>query len=147
MKASWLRLAYLKNREFSMRSMALISIVDDDESIRESTKGLIRSLGYQAATFASAEEFLQSDSVDRTACLITDVQMPGLSGIDLQRGLIAQGVRMPTIFITAFPEEETRARAMKAGALGYLSKPFSEDSLLKCLDTAFGSSGEKVSRT
>jgi FixJ family two-component response regulator len=130
-----------------MRSMALISIVDDDESIRESTKGLIRSLGYQAATFASAEEFLQSDSVDRTACLITDVQMPGLSGIDLQRGLIAQGVRMPTIFITAFPEEETRARAMKAGALGYLSKPFSEDSLLKCLDTAFGSSGEKVSRT
>jgi FixJ family two-component response regulator len=130
-----------------MRSMALISIVDDDESIRESTKGLIRSLGYQAATFASAEEFLQSDSVDRTACLITDVQMPGLSGIDLQRGLIAQGVRMPTIFITAFPEEETRARAMKAGALGYLSKPFSEDSLLKCLDTAFGSSGGKVSRT
>ena len=130
-----------------MRSMALISIVDDDESIRESTKGLIRSLGYQAATFASAEEFLQSDSVDRTACLITDVQMPGLSGIDLQRGLIAQGVRMPTIFITAFPEEETRARAMKAGALGYLSKPFSEDSLLKCLDTALGGSGEKVSRT
>src|ERR1035438_10160811 len=101
-----------------MRSMALISIVDDDESIRESTKGLIRSLGYQGATFSSAEEFLQSDSVDRTACLITDVQMPGLSGIDLQRGLIAQGVRMPTIFITAFPEEETRARAMKAGALG-----------------------------
>ena len=130
-----------------MRSMALISIVDDDESIRESTKGLIRSLGYQAATFSSAEEFLQSDSVDRTACLITDVQMPGLSGIDLQRGLIAQGVRMPTIFITAFPEEETRARAMKAGALGYLSKPFSEDSLLKCLDTAFRSSGGKVSRT
>ena len=124
----------------------MISIVDDDESIRESTKGLVRSLGYQAATFASAEEFLQSDSVDRTACLITDVRMPGLSGIDLQCGLIAQGVQMPTIFITAFPEEETRARAMKAGALGYLSKPFSEESLLKCLDKAFGSSGEKVSR-
>jgi FixJ family two-component response regulator len=130
-----------------MRSMALISIVDDDESIRESTKGLVRSLGYQAVTFASAEEFLQSDSVNRTACLITDVQMPGLSGIDLQRGLIAQGVRMPTIFITAFPEEETRARALKAGALGYLSKPFSEDSLLKCLDTALGSFGEGASRT
>jgi FixJ family two-component response regulator len=130
-----------------MRSMALISIVDDDESIRESTKGLVRSLGYQAVTFASAEEFLQSDSVNRTACLITDVQMPGLSGIDLQRGLIAQGVRMPTIFITAFPGEESRARAMKAGALGYLSKPFSEDSLLKCLDTALGSIGERASRT
>jgi FixJ family two-component response regulator len=147
MKAPWLRLVYLKNWKFQMRSIALISIVDDDESTRESTKGLVRSLGYQAATFASAEEFLQSDSVDRTACLISDVQMPGLSGIDLQRGLIARGVQMPTIFITAFPEEETRARAIKAGALGYLSKPFSEDSLLKCLDRALGSSGEKVSRT
>lgn len=130
-----------------MRSTPLISIVDDDESIRESTEGLVRSLGYRAATFASAEEFLQSDSVDSTSCLITDVQMPGLSGIDLQRGLIAQGVKMPTIFITAFPEEETRARAMNAGALGYLSKPFSEESLLKCLSTALGNSGEKVSRT
>ena len=127
--------------------MALISIVDDDESIRESTKGFVRSLGYEAAAFASAEEFLQSDSVGSTSCLITDVQMPGLSGIDLQRGLIAQGVQMPTIFITAFPEEEARARAMNAGALGYLSKPFSEDSLLSCLSTALGSPGRKVSRT
>lgn len=124
----------------------MISIVDDDESTRESTKGLVRSLGYQAATFASAEEFLQSDSLNSTACLITDVQMPGLSGIDLQRGLISRGVQMPTIFITAFPEEETRARAMKAGALGYLSKPFREESLLKCLDRALGSSDEKASR-
>jgi FixJ family two-component response regulator len=127
--------------------MALISIVDDDESIRESTKGFVRSLGYQAAAFASAEEFLQSDSVDRTSCLITDVQMPGLSGVDLQRGLIAQGIQMPTIFITAFPEEEARARAMKAGALGYLSKPFSEESLLECLSMALGNFGRKVSRT
>ena len=125
----------------------MISIVDDDESIRESTKGLVRSFGYKAATFASAEEFLQSDSLDSTSCLITDVQMPGLSGIDLQRGLIARGVQMPTIFITAFPEEETRAHAMKAGALGYLSKPFSEETLLQCLNTALGSPGEKVSRT
>jgi FixJ family two-component response regulator len=127
--------------------MALISIVDDDESIRESTKGFVRSLGYQAATFASAEEFLRSDNVSSTSCLITDVQMPGLSGIELQRGLIAQGIQMPTIFITAFPEEETRARAMKAGALGYLSKPFSEDSLLRCLSTALGTPGRRVSRT
>jgi FixJ family two-component response regulator len=127
--------------------MALISIVDDDESIRESTKGFVRSLGYEAAAFASAEEFLQSDSVGSTSCLITDVQMPGLSGIDLQRGLIAQGVQMPTIFITAFPEEEARARAMKSGALGYLSKPFSEDSLLRCLSAALGNPGRSVSRT
>jgi FixJ family two-component response regulator len=129
-----------------MRSPVLISIVDDDESIRESTKGLVRSLGYQAATFASAEEFLQSGNVNSTSCLITDVQMPGLSGIDLQRGLIAQGVQTPMIFITAFPEEETRARVMGAGALGYLSKPFSEESLLKCLDMALGNSASKVSQ-
>jgi FixJ family two-component response regulator len=127
-----------------MRNMPLISIVDDDESIRESTEGLVRSLGYRAATFASAEEFLQSDSVDNTSCLITDVQMPGLSGIDLQRGLIARGVEMPTIFITAFPEEGTRLRALTAGAFGYLGKPFSEESLIKCLDKAFGRSGEKI---
>ena len=122
----------------------MISIVDDDESMRESTKGLVRSLGYQAAAFASAEEFLQSERVDDTSCLIADVQMPGLSGVDLQSWLIARGVRMPTIFITAFPEEATRLRAMRAGAVGYLAKPFSEESLLKCLDTALGSASEKM---
>jgi FixJ family two-component response regulator len=129
-----------------MRSAPLISIVDDDESMRESTKGLVRSLGYQAAAFASAEEFIQSDSLDNTSCLIADVQMPGLSGIDLQRWLIDRGVQMPTIFITAFPEEVTRLRAVKAGAVGYLGKPFSEESLLKCLDTALGSSDERILR-
>jgi FixJ family two-component response regulator len=129
-----------------MWSAPLISIVDDDESIREATKGLVRSLGYKAATFASAEEFLQSDNLDNTSCLITDVQMPGLSGLELQRRLIAQGTNMPTIFITAFPEEATRSSALKAGAVGYLGKPFSEESLLKCLDTALGSSNEKMPR-
>jgi FixJ family two-component response regulator len=124
-----------------MRSVALITIVDDDEEMREATKGLLRSLGYQAAAFSSAEEFLQSDSLDDTACLIADVQMPGLSGIDLRGRLIARGVKMPTIFITAFPEEGARARAMTAGAVGYLEKPFSEESLLRCLDSALGSSG------
>jgi FixJ family two-component response regulator len=127
-----------------MRSPPLISIIDDDEAIREATKGLVRSLGYQAATFASAEEFLQSDSVGNTSCLITDVQMPGLSGIDLQWGLIARGIQMPTIFITAFPEERMRLRALTAGACGYLGKPFSEESLVSCLDKALGRSGAKV---
>jgi FixJ family two-component response regulator len=122
----------------------LISIVDDDEEMREATKGLIRSLGYQAATFASAEEFLQSDSVDNSSCLIADVQMPGLSGIDLRRDLIARGIKMPTIFITAFPEEGARLRALTAGAIGYLGKPFSEDSLLECLNRALGDSCEKM---
>ena len=124
-----------------MRSTALISIVDDDESIRESTKGLVRSLGYQAAVFSSAEEFMQSSTLGSTSCLITDVQMSGLSGIDLQRWLIAEGIRMPTIFITAFPEEATQALVLTAGAVGYLAKPFSEDCLVRCLDSALGHSG------
>jgi FixJ family two-component response regulator len=95
----------------------MISIVDDDESVREATKGLVRSLGYTAATFASAEDFLQSNQVNDTSCLITDVQMPGLSGVELQSQLIAQGNSTPMIFVTAFPEERTRARALKAGAM------------------------------
>jgi FixJ family two-component response regulator len=129
-----------------MRSAPLISIIDDDESMRESTKGLIRSLGHEAATFASAEEFLQSDHWSHTCCLITDVRMPGLSGIELQNSLIARGIRVPTIFITAFPEEDTRLHAMTAGAVGYLGKPFSEESLLKCIDAALGSSYEPMPR-
>jgi FixJ family two-component response regulator len=128
-----------------MRSAPLISIVDDDEAIREATQSLVRSLGYPAATFASAEEYLLSDSVGNTSCLITDVQMPGLSGMDLQCWLAAQSIHVPTIFITAFPEEEARALAMTAGAVGYLCKPFSEKSLLECLGTALAGS-DKVSQ-
>ena len=122
-----------------MRSGPLISIIDDDASMRESTKGLVRSLGHQVRTFASAEEFLKSEDWNRTSCLITDVKMPGLSGIELQKWLIARGIRVPTIFITAFPEEDTRMQAMITGAVGYLGKPFSEESLLECIDTALGS--------
>ena len=96
----------------------------------------MRSLGYGALTFASAEEFLRSDVIKDTACLITDVQMAGLSGIELQKRLIAEGHRVPIIFITAFPDERTRSRVLAAGAIGYLSKPFSDESLIHCLDTA-----------
>jgi FixJ family two-component response regulator len=129
-----------------MRRAPLISIIDDDESMRESTEGLLGSLGYRAVTFSSAEEFLKSECVHDTSCLIADVRMPGLSGIDLQRQLIARGVRMPTIFITAFPEERTGRCAMTDGAVGYLAKPFREESLLKCLDVALGNSGGKTLR-
>jgi FixJ family two-component response regulator len=114
----------------------MISIVDDDESVREATKGLVRSLGYAAATFASAEEFLTSDRIHATSCVIADVQMPGLSGIDLQHRLVAQGLRLPVIFVTAFPDERTRRRAIDAGAVDYLSKPFSDEQLVSCLNTA-----------
>ena len=119
-----------------MAKVPMISIVDDDPSVREATKGLVRSLGYGAAAFASAEDFLQSDQVNDTACLITDVQMPGLSGVELQSRLIAQGNCTPIIFITAFPEERVRTRALEAGAVGFLSKPFDEDRLIEYIHAA-----------
>jgi FixJ family two-component response regulator len=120
----------------SVMNVPVISIVDDDESFRQATASLIRSIGYATAAFASAEEFLQSDHVHDTACLISDVQMPGMSGIELQNRLIARGHRLPVIFITAFPEEKVRRRALEAGALCFLSKPFSDEKLISCLDQA-----------
>lgn len=119
-----------------MSKAPVISIVDDDESVREATKGLVRSLGYATATFSSAEEYLRSDRVRDTSCLITDVQMPGMTGVELQDRLIASGKRTPVIFVTAFPEENIRARVLEAGAFGYLSKPFNDECLIECLDEA-----------
>ena len=119
-----------------MEKAPVISIVDDDESVRVAMKGLVRSLGYLAATFASAEEYLRSDHVQDTACLIVDLQMPGMSGVELQDRLIADGHTTPIIFLTAFPEEKIRARALAAGASGFLSKPFNEECLIACLDRA-----------
>jgi FixJ family two-component response regulator len=119
-----------------MRDAAMISIVDDDESVRDAAEDLLRSLGYGASAFASAEDFLQSGRVEDTSCLITDVHMPGLSGIELQSLLIAQGNRTPVIFMTANPEQSICAVAMNAGAVGVLSKPFKEQSLIDCLNTA-----------
>jgi FixJ family two-component response regulator len=113
-----------------------ISIVDDDKAVREATQGLVRSLGYDASTFSSAGEFLASGHLHDTSCLITDLHMPELSGIDLQSRLIADGHRMPIIFITAYPEDSARERAMKAGAIGFIGKPFSEDRLIGCLERA-----------
>jgi FixJ family two-component response regulator len=113
----------------------MISIVDDDESVRESTKALVRSLGYSACTFSSAEEFLDSN-LDDTSCLILDIQMKGLSGVELQKLLNAQGRHTPIIFATAFPDERTRNDVLNAGAIGFLSKPFSNEKLTKFLDMA-----------
>jgi FixJ family two-component response regulator len=117
----------------------MISIVDDDRAVREATRGLVRSLGYNALAFASAEEFLGSALLNKTSCLITDLQMPGLSGIDLQDRLIADGHRMPIIFITAYPEERVRVRAMKAGAVCFMSKPYSDENLIGCIERALKS--------
>jgi FixJ family two-component response regulator len=113
-----------------------IAIVDDNESVREATKDLIRSLGYRAMTFASAEEYLSSGHVEETSCLITDVEMPGLNGVELQSLLTAQGRRFPIIFITAYPAERVRLRVERAGARGFFAKPFDEESFIGCLNDA-----------
>jgi len=119
-----------------LQDAPIISIIDDDESMRCAVKSLVKSLGFGAYTFASAEKFLQSRHLDHTSCLITDLQMPGLNGVELQKSLLAQGRRIPIIFVTAFPEERLRARAMAAGALGFLSKPFESETLIKLIDKA-----------
>jgi FixJ family two-component response regulator len=117
----------------------LISVVDDDESVREATLGLMQSLGYRAAAFPSAEDFLQSREVQRTSCLIADINMPGMSGLDLHRRLSAPGKPFPTILITAYPDERVREGALDAGVICYLSKPFDEGDLLSCLSNAIPS--------
>ena len=104
--------------------------------MREATEALVQSLGYHASTFSSAEEFFKSEQVHDTSCLITDLHMPGLSGMDLQDQLIARGHCIPIIFITGYPEDGTRAHAMKAGAIGFLSKPFKGELLIGYIEKA-----------
>ena len=122
--------------EANLPKVPVIAIVDDNESFRRATTSFIRSLGYGAAAFDSAEAFLESDRIHDTDCLITDVQMPGMTGIELQDRLIAQGYRLPVIFITAFPGMKTRAQALAGGAVGFLTKPFNDQRLIACLDEA-----------
>jgi FixJ family two-component response regulator len=119
-----------------LRKVRTISIIDDDELVREATSGLVRSLGFEAATFASAEEFLDSPGLRETACIITDVQMKGLSGVELQERLVTDRRHVPIVFMTAFPDPRLRARVMAAGAVGFLSKPFKGESLISCLKRA-----------
>jgi FixJ family two-component response regulator len=117
-------------------SVPAISIIDDDASVRVSTSRLIRALGYCAHTFASADDFLSSLCVDEARCIIADVHMPGTSGIELQNILNAQGRSLPIIFITAYPEERTRAQALEGGAVAFLSKPFDATMLIEHIDRA-----------
>jgi FixJ family two-component response regulator len=121
-----------------MSGAPLITIVDDDVMICEATKDLVEAFGFNARTFTSAGEFLNSDCVSSTACLISDVQMPGMNGLQLHRKLITSGRHIPVIFITAFPDERVRKRAVGAGAVCYLSKPFDGESLLSCIRSALG---------
>ena len=137
--APWHR-ANPKRKEIGLPKVPMISIVDDDQSVREAISALVRSLGYAVATFASAENFLESDRVNDTSCLITDVQMSGLSGVELQSRLIADGRHMPIIGVTAHPEESIRTQMLRAGAVGFLSKPFNDECLIDCLAIALKSS-------
>jgi FixJ family two-component response regulator len=125
-----------RSKVLTLSKAPVISIVDDDESVREATEFLVRSLGYSAATYSSAEEYLSSGSVDDCSCLITDLRMPGMSGADLQDVLIADGYRTPVIFISASLDEQVRVRVLDAGAYGFLHKPFDEQSLIECLNKA-----------
>lgn len=120
------------------RHVHVIAIIDDDESVRLALHSLLRSLGFGAAIYASAEDFLGSRRVAETACLIADIRMPGMSGFDLQRGLLAEGFALPTIFISALDEPAARRRASRAGAVAFLRKPLVETPLLSAVCSALG---------
>jgi FixJ family two-component response regulator len=115
----------------------LVSVVDDDESVRESLPDLLRELGYSARAFSSAEEFLASDSLRETRCLILDIAMPGMAGPDLQQELTSRGQEIPIVFITAQADETVRARSIEQGAVECLFKPFSDTALCEALNAAF----------
>ena len=123
-----------------MSETPLIAVVDDDEAIREAVQSLIRSVGFRAALFASAEDFLRSGQLEAAACLIVDVRMPRMSGLELQQRLATADRPMQIIFITAHGDEEARARALRAGAVAFLDKPFSDEVLLGAVQSALQSS-------
>jgi FixJ family two-component response regulator len=122
-----------------MKSRTLISVVDDDQPFRESMRKLMTSLGYTVEAFPSAANFLASPSRDETACLVADVQMPEMTGVELYRRLVDAGHAIPTILVTAYPNEAVRARALKDGIVCYLRKPVDDDHLERCLRSALQS--------
>ena len=114
----------------------LIAIVDDDESARSAIHGVLKSVGLKSRSFASAEEFLASGQQSETACLITDIRMPGMSGLELQATLTEEGRRIPIIFITSYADTRARTQAMRGGAVGFLGKPFDDEVLLESVRSA-----------
>ena len=123
-----------------MAKPTLISVVEDDQPFRESMRKLVTSLGYAVETFHSAADFLASPQLAHTACLVTDVQMPGMTGIELHRHLIAMGYRIPTILVTAYPDDIAQNRALKDGVVCYLGKPLDDEHLERCISSALESS-------
>ena len=127
-----------------MNKTPLISIVDDDSVVRGAIESLVTSLGFLARTFPSAEAFLQSGLVAETSCLISDIQLPDSSGVELVDRLANLGLSIPTIFITAYPDDAVRARVLEAGAVCFLHKPFEGQSLIQCIDNALNRRGGKI---
>jgi FixJ family two-component response regulator len=125
--------------EARMPAPPLIAIVDDDALARDGIRELVQSLGYRTATFSSAQDFLASSVITKTTCLITDLQMPGLNGLELQEAIRSQGHCTPVILVTAYPNEQHRRRALNNGAVGFLNKPFEEASLIRCINAAIRS--------
>ncbi len=119
-----------------MPNQPLISIVDDDQLMRDSIRQLVKSFGFSVATFSSAMAFLTSPDLDETACLITDVQMPGITGDELYRRLIDDGRTIPTILVTAYPNDRVRTRVLSEGVICYLPKPFDQNNLISCVRKA-----------
>jgi len=130
-----------------MSENPLIAVVDDDASMRGALRNLLRSVGFRAAAFASAEEFLQASQIQGTACAIVDVRMPGMSGLELQQHLATIQYPIPLIFITAHGDAEARARALRAGAVDFLYKPFSEEVLLRTIQSALQASQDNGAGT
>ena len=122
-----------------MPKASLVSVVEDDRFFRESMRRLMRSLGYSVDAFASAADFLASRRLAETACLIADVHMPGMTGLELHRRLVATGHAIPTILVTAYPDEDVKARALNDGVVCYLRKPVDEEHLMRCLRAALDS--------
>jgi FixJ family two-component response regulator len=121
--------------------LSVISVIDDDPSVRAATNNLLSSHGYLVHTFASADDFLQSAHRDGSSCVVTDVQMPVMNGLDLLTHMRNRGNDAPFIFITAFPDETIRARALKAGAVCFLAKPFAGPVLINCIEAALNRRG------
>jgi len=129
-----------------LHTPALIAVIDDDASSRNATDNLLSAHGYTVYSFASAAEFIHSPQLDETSCVISDVQMPAMSGIELQALLRKQGHSLPFIFITAFPKETVRVRALSEGAIGFLVKPFGGPALIRCVEAALGAHRDPTGR-
>ena len=128
-----------------MSKAPLISIIDDDALARDGIRELVESFGYKAVTFSSAAHFLDSGVIAETTCLITDLQMPGLNGLDLQEALELRGNQIPIILVSAYPNDRDRTRSLNGGAVGFLSKPFDDEALIKCLTTAIRFAADQAS--